>query len=419
MRTILFFLAFLLMADQSILAMGAADKTDSKLMEFLKTKPNEDAFINWAQEEQVPIIEGDCPSAVYVSFAVWVSDREADAVFLVSKQLTKQQKMKKFAGTNVWTLSLKIEKPETFEYQFALQQDGNEVLIHDPLNPYIRHDKNFYSILRKEGSSLGATVLIPSVKSENPYQSVLTRDILVSLPAGYFQNLDMSYPVLYMHDGQQILDSAGAAWGGWKVDTAVESLVKAGEIKPVIVVGVYNSFRRDDEMMGWSRYHQEDVLKKKNQPIETTLSWAKAYDYFFAIEVKALIDKKFRTLADRENTAVGGASSGAMVALYELFTHADIYSKCAALSGGFPYYDDLRQDYFPNRSDSFIYLDCGTISLDAQLLPATQSMDSFLKDNGYVEGENYYYEEVRGGDHNERNWADRVPKFLKLFFPAN
>ncbi|HBG36495.1 MAG TPA: hypothetical protein DDW88_05465 [Treponema sp.] len=105
-----------------------------------------------------------------------------------------------------------------------------------------------------------------------------------------------------------------------------------------------------------------------------------------------------------------------MVALYELFIHPELYSMAAALSGGYPYYDDLRNIYFPNRSDSKIYLDCGTVGLDGKLLVATQTMDAFLRQNGYREDDNYFYQEMKGHDHNEYAWSKRVADFLTFFF---
>ena len=76
------------------------------------------------------------------------------------------------------------------------------------------------------------------------------RDIVVWLPIGYNpqRNPDKKYPVLYMHDGQNIMDPKTAFVGkDWRVDETVMKLIKQKKIKEIIVVGIYNSPDRLDE----------------------------------------------------------------------------------------------------------------------------------------------------------------------------
>lgn len=170
-------------------------------------------------------------------------------------------------------------------------------------------------------------------------------------------------------------------------------------------------------MMGWSQFHQADQKKQGLDPQEV-FARAQAYDYLMVKEIKPFVDRLFRTKAGLENTAVVGASSGAMVALWQLFIHPEVFSKAGALSGGFEYCDDLRKDWFKPNPQATIFLDCGDKGLDGKLLPATRDMDAFLQENGFVPGKNYQYFLAEGQDHGERFWATRVEKFLRLFFPV-
>ncbi|MCB0292771.1 MAG: histidine kinase, partial [Calditrichaeota bacterium] len=67
------------------------------------------------------------------------------------------------------------------------------------------------------------------------------RDVIVWLPPDYESALQRRYPVLYMHDGQNIIDPQTSAFGqDWRVDEVADSLIRTGEIEPLIVVGIYN-----------------------------------------------------------------------------------------------------------------------------------------------------------------------------------
>lgn len=84
--------------------------------------------------------------------------------------------------------------------------------------------------------------IIKDFKSQ-PLQE--TRDLYIYLPPGY-EKSNRSYPVLYMHDGQNLFD-ASAAGREWHLDETAESMIKNGEIEPLIIVGIGNTSQRIDE----------------------------------------------------------------------------------------------------------------------------------------------------------------------------
>lgn len=373
------------------------------------------AFEAWSSAKTFPLVQGAYPGPADVTFVYYNTDPET-TIALSGNLLGQPIPLKRWKNGPIWALALRCQAPESLEYRFVVLQNGQEVLrTADPLQALIRYEAAPSSLIRRPGTPAPAVHRILRLASTNPYAKIAARDVLIALPPGYFQNPETRYPVLYMHDGQQILDSPKAAYGGWKMDSIVAEMSARGEIRPPIVVGVYNSSKRSDELMGWSAAHRQDRAAQGALPADVE-NTAKAYDHFLVNEIKPLVDRLFRTLPDRGNTAIGGSSSGAMEALYQIFIHPDVFSGAAALSGGEEYYRDLMRDYFPGRTDLKIYMDCGDQGLDARLLTATLEMDAFLRQKGYVQGSGYDYWTVVAGEHNEANWASRVPRFLKLLF---
>src|SRR5579884_3325279 len=80
------------------------------------------------------------------------------------------------------------------------------------------------------------------------------RSVIVYCPPDYRTATDRRYPVLYLHDGQNLFDQATAFAGEWRVDETAQALISAGKIEPLIIVGVYNGgAQRIDEYTPTSR----------------------------------------------------------------------------------------------------------------------------------------------------------------------
>ena len=145
------------------------------------------------------------------------------------------------------------------------------------------------------------------------------RDVLVWLPPGYDWS-EARYPVLYMHDGQNLFEPDTAFLKGehWRVGETATELIAAGRIEPLIIVGIYNTGgARVDE------YTPTDDVK---------LGGGHAGDYARMIieELKPLIDRSYRT--DPATTGVAGSSLGGLVSLHIGFTHPAVFTRIAALS---------------------------------------------------------------------------------------
>src|SRR6478672_12725552 len=123
------------------------------------------------------------------------------------------------------------------------------------------------------------------------------RTIIVYLPPGYEPRSADRYPVLYLHDGQNVFDRATSIGEEWHVDEVAQALITAGELEPLIVVGIYNTgVHRIDEYT----------------PTPSADGGGRAEDYgrMLVEELKPFIDSTYKTLPSAASTALGGSSLG-------------------------------------------------------------------------------------------------------------
>jgi|WetSurMetagenome_2_1015567.scaffolds.fasta_scaffold41499_2 predicted alpha/beta superfamily hydrolase len=232
--------------------------------------------------------------------------------------------------------------------------------------------------------------------------NILPRDIVVWLPPSYDSIPNKKYPVLYMQDGQNIFDAATSAIGiEWQVDETVDSLIKSDAIEEIIIVGIYNTELRGTE------YNHTPV----------------GYNYmkFIVSELKPFIDSTYRTLPDRNNTAIAGSSSGGLISFMMLWEYSDIFSKAACVSSAFKF-DDIDyvstvKKYAGPKKEIKIYIDNGGIGLEKELQPGIDEMLIALKEKGFEENKDMLWVKDSLAEHNESAWAKRVYKYLKFLFP--
>ena len=224
------------------------------------------------------------------------------------------------------------------------------------------------------------------------------RDIIVWLPQNYgsLKNKDKRYPVLYMHDGQNILDPKTSYAGkDWRVDETVTKLIKQKKIKEIIVVGIYNTPDRLDEY-SWSEKGQN-------------------YLKFIVTELKPFIDSTYRTLPGKEDTAIMGSSMGGLISFYAAWNYPEVFSMAGCLSSSFYYNNDngIKQvrDYGGTKKKVKFYIDHGE---DGSV--RGQRMFVELSKKGYVIGQDIDYFYAPGAEHNEAEWAARLERPLLFFF---
>jgi len=227
------------------------------------------------------------------------------------------------------------------------------------------------------------------------------RDLIVWLPPSYDQDSTKRYPVVYMQDGQNIFDPHTSFTGfDWRIDEVCDSLIRINRIREIIVVGIYNS---PDRMTEYSNSAE-----------------GRSYAEFVVNAVKPLVDSTYRTLPERENTAVMGSSLGGLISFLIAWWHPDIFSEAGCLSTVFTYNQDATLKEVEADTDRTkpvkFYLDCGGVGGEATLKPGMDKMIQLLKDKGYREGFDYTWYYDPSAEHNERAWASRVWRPLVFFF---
>ena len=240
------------------------------------------------------------------------------------------------------------------------------------------------------------------------------RDVLVYLPPGYEENPDRRYPILYLHDGQNLFDGATSFVEGqeWHVDETAESLIEQGEIAPLIIVGIYNT--------GLSRI---DEYTPTADPRMGHGGKADLYGRMLTEELKPFIDSLYRTEKDASHTALGGSSLGGLVTLYIGLCHPKVFGKLAVMSPSVWWNRrsillDVR--HLTARPDMKIWLDIGTAEgqRPERILGDVRKLRAALIRKGWREGHDLAYLEAEGAGHNEGAWASRVGMMLQFLFPA-
>lgn len=233
------------------------------------------------------------------------------------------------------------------------------------------------------------------------------RDIVVHLPADYAAS-DRSYPVLYMHDGQNLFDPA-TAFGGqpWNVGETADRLAADGEIEPLIIVGIYNTgeTRIDEYTPAVDRKHARGG---KGKP----------YSRFVLEELKPFIDATYRTLPDRENTGIAGSSLGGLITLYIGLHHPDVFSRLGLLSPSVWWNRRMILRLVRSLEHSTaqkVWLDVGTAE-GAEALRNVRDLRELLAKKGWTEGEDLAYVEDPGAGHDERAWGSRFGDALRFLY---
>lgn len=233
------------------------------------------------------------------------------------------------------------------------------------------------------------------------------RSIVVYLPPGYDADSADRYPVFYLHDGQNIFDRATSFGEEWHADESAQSLIAAGEIAPVIIVGIYNTgeYRVDE-------YTPTCGDKGRG-------GHADDYGRMLIEELKPFIDQTYNTLPSAASTALGGSSLGGLLTMYLGLRYPTAFSRLAVLSPAV-WWDNrvlLREmESFEHKLPQRIWLDAGT-GEGATTLDNARALRDALVAKGWVLGEDLAYLEAQGGEHNESSWGARFGDVLKFLFP--
>lgn len=228
------------------------------------------------------------------------------------------------------------------------------------------------------------------------------RQVRLYLPPGYAAS-GKRYPVLYMHDAQNLFDDATAFTGEWQVDETLDALAQEGKLE-LIVVGIDNGLdKRVTELNAWDnpRFGAGE---------------GRQYTDFIVKTLKPLIDARYRTLPGRAHTAVMGSSMGGLASHYAIAQYPQVFGKAGVFSPAYwtaaPSFDFMARHPLPQ--DARVYLLAGDKEGE-EMVPDVERMAGVIRTSGHPAA-NTVLRIVPGAEHNERFWRGELREALLWMF---
>ena len=285
-----------------------------------------------------------------------------------------------------------------------------------------RHDQASWARMLPSFLHWAHAVRAPAVAAQGrieawqgvPSRHLVPREVDVWLPPSYAREPDRRYPVVYMHDGQNLFDPALAFAGSeWDVDGAMQRLLARGEVREAIIVGIWNSPRRFEEYMPAVVTGDAVPMHIEGRPpVRVAEIASDAYLSFLVEELKPFIDARYRTLPGPDDTVVMGSSMGGLVSLYALARYPGVFGAAGAVSTHWPAADGAVANWLPGQLPApgrhRLWFDHGSETLDADYAPYQQRVDAALRKSGWVEGRDWHSRVFVGAAHDEAAWRSRV-----------
>ena len=223
------------------------------------------------------------------------------------------------------------------------------------------------------------------------------RRIWIYLPKDYYQS-KKRYPVIYMHDGQNVFDEATSGFGEWGVDEYLDSIVAKGT-KQSIVVAIDNG--QDKRMNEYNPYYFKQAGKGEGND----------YVDFLVKTLKPYIDKHFHTLSNKENTFIAGSSMGGLISLYAVLKYPSVFGGAGIFSPAFWTADGIDKDVnlLSSKVNSRLFFYAGAKESD-KMVPDMQRIEKKIKTLSKSKTFEIIDPEAK---HNEAAWRKYFPEFYK------
>jgi len=237
------------------------------------------------------------------------------------------------------------------------------------------------------------------------------RDLIVYLPPGYGEGPQRTYPVLYMQDGQNLFDPNTSFIKGrtWEMREQADEVIEAGEVEPLVIVGIYNT--GDRRIAEYT--HERDWQRGGGE--------AERYGRLLTEDLMPWIARRYCIRTERASTGLGGSSLGGLVTLYLGLRHAHRFGKLAVMSPSVWWNHKSILGYLNERAPQVwerpkMWLDVGEKEGQRTLQDA-EMLARRLRANGWIQGQTLTFERVPDGTHDEASWARRVKPMLRFLFP--
>lgn len=250
----------------------------------------------------------------------------------------------------------------------------------------------------------------------------------VWLPDSYASDPNTRYPVIYMHDGQNLFD-AETTWNhqAWEMDSVTGSLIANGLIQPPIIVGIHShADTRKGDLMPQKAVADARITQAQLDSLMGGIPIrGDAYARFIVETLKPQIDSIYHTLPDAPNTTVMGSSMGGLISIYAMSEYPEVFGNAICMSTHWIGNPDHAATFanamyhyldknLPRDGKHKLYLDHGTETLDSLYGPWEEMMIGLIKTCGYDTPETLQTYIDQGGAHTETSWAARVDRPLRF-----
>ncbi len=313
------------------------------------------------------------------------------------------------SNSNKWEILLKDLPFDTFNYKFTQGEWGEEEVTatgENVGNHTLEIDKGYSIQVNIYGWKNQPFLPKKHTASNNVYQITDSfyipqlaryRKITVYLPSNY-KKTRQRYPVLYMHDGQNLFDEYIAPFGEWGVDEALDTLQKQTGKYAIVVAIDHGNEKRITE------YNFEDITKYGAAEGEK-------YVDFLATTLKPFIDKKYRTKKGKSHTAVAGSSLGGLISTYAVLKHPETFGTAGIFSPAYwiaPSIDSLTKTLSKHTAARYWFY--AGEKENSDMVPDMERIKNNIAKN--IKND-FSFNTDANGAHNEQTWQKWFPSFYK------
>ncbi|AOW22084.1 alpha/beta hydrolase [Urechidicola croceus] len=260
----------------------------------------------------------------------------------------------------------------------------------------------FISFSQEKKSTSSKNVSIIKKEFLIPELNNISHKIWVYLPPNYHKT-SKKYPVIYMHDAQNLFDNATSFIGEWQVDETLNSIYEKSD-KGFIIVGIENGgSERINEYTPWK--HEKYGGGK-----------GAIYIDFIVKTLKPYIDSEYRTKPQRKHTGLIGSSLGGLISYYGGLKYPTVFGKIGALSSSFWFSDEVINftKEYGNQKKLKLYLLVGGQEGE-NVEEDTKKMEKLLLNTGF-KPKNLKTKVNPKGQHNEAFWKSEFSEVINWLY---
>ena len=220
------------------------------------------------------------------------------------------------------------------------------------------------------------------------------RRVWIYLPYSY-STTRKKYPVLYMHDGQNLFDNSTASFGEWGIDEALDTMSHLfGEM--IVVAVDHGGEKRINE---YAPFDMDQYGKGEGD----------CYVDFLVQTLMPYINNHYRTKKSARYTAIAGSSMGGLISFYAALKYPDKFGASGIFSPAFWITPQLKE-YAAKRASKAkgrMYFYAGQQEGE-KMVPDVLSYLQLLSKQSKLKLKSHIRAE---GKHSEETWREEFPGF--------